>query len=153
MSAARPEPVRIDDYANPHFTDSVRAIRESVGPMAAELRLEAEPMMEQAVAESGLDDFGAPGFQERLDVWATAMRDEAGFAPFGVLSNHTFCVQLLKNRLLITDLLARHPEIHDIPIERHPPPQPPLRRSEPALTPLLGEPRTGPARGRATGSR
>ena len=42
MSAARPEPVRIDDYANPRFSDSVRAIRESVGPMAAELRLEAD---------------------------------------------------------------------------------------------------------------
>ena len=27
-------------------------------------------------------------------------------------------MQLLKNRLLVTDLLARHPEIHDIGIER-----------------------------------
>ncbi len=114
----RPAPVRIDDYSHPLFSDEIAAIRESIAPIAAELRLETEPMMEQAVAESGLDDFGDPGFVERLDVWTTAMREEARFAPFGVLSNHTFGVQLLKNRLLVTDLLARHPEIHDIPIER-----------------------------------
>ena len=32
----------------------------------------------------------------------------------GVVSFHMQVLQLLKNRLLLTDLLARHPEIHDI---------------------------------------
>ena len=77
MSAARPAPVRIDDYAHPRFTDEVAAIRESVAPLAAELRLEAEPLMEQAVAESGLDDFGDPASASGSTCWLTAMRDEA----------------------------------------------------------------------------
>jgi hypothetical protein len=118
VSAARPEPVHIDDYAHPRFTDDVRAIRDSVGPLATELDLESGPVMEQAASECRLDDFGDPTFVPRLDVWLTAMRDEADLDSFGVLSTHAMALQLLKNRLLITDLLARHPEIRDIPIDR-----------------------------------
>ena len=54
MSAARPEAVRIDDYARPRFSADVRAIREAVVPMAAELRLEPGPILDQARAETGL---------------------------------------------------------------------------------------------------
>ena len=85
--------------------------------MAAELRLEAEPMLEQARAETGLARPRRPGFRERLDVLLTGLRDEAGLSPFGVLSDHTSSLgQLLRSRLLIQDLLDRHPEILDIPI-------------------------------------
>jgi hypothetical protein len=113
--------VRIDDYATPRFTAEVRAIRDAVIPMAAELRLEADPMIEQARAETGLHDLGDgddPGYRERLDVLLAGLRDEAGLAPFGVVSNHAMLLGLLRTRLLVTDLLARHPEIRDVPIER-----------------------------------
>ena len=46
----------------------------------------------------------------------TGLRDEAGLSPFGVLSDHTVVLALLRSRLLIQDLLDRHPEILDIPI-------------------------------------
>ena len=36
----------------------------------------------------------------------------------GVVSWYSQLVQFLKNRLLVTDQLARHPEIHDIHITR-----------------------------------
>ena len=37
-----------------------------------------------------------------------------GMQPAGVVNFHSQLLQLLKNRLLLTDLLNRHPEIHDI---------------------------------------
>jgi hypothetical protein len=117
MATARPAPVRIDDYENPRFSADVRAIHDAVAPMAAELRLEAEPMLEQARTETGLTrGFEDAAFRERLDVLLTGLRDEAGLSPFGVLSDHTMVVGLLRSRLLIQDLLDRHPEIRDIPI-------------------------------------
>ena len=64
-------------------------------------------------AETGPDaaGFEDAAFRERLDVLLTGLRDEAGLSPFGVLSDHTIVVGLLRSRLLIQDLLDRHPEI------------------------------------------
>jgi hypothetical protein len=39
------------------------------------------------------------------------MREQGGFNGAGVMQQHSFIVGLLKNRLLIEDLLRRHPEI------------------------------------------
>jgi hypothetical protein len=113
--------VRIDDFASPRFSDDVRAIRDAVVPIAAELELEAGPMIEQAQSETGLHDLGDgddPGYRERLDVLLAGLREDAGLAPFGVVSNHALLVGLLRTRLLVADLLARHPEIRDVPIAR-----------------------------------
>jgi hypothetical protein len=110
--------VRITDYAEPAFSPDIRALMDSVGPMAAELRLEPDAVLAEATAQSGLDDYGDPSFRERLSVLLHGLREEAGLSQFGVLSNHTLVVQLLKNRLLVQDLLQRHPEIRDEPIER-----------------------------------
>lgn len=115
MTAERPAAARIDDYANPRFAPEFEAIRDAVAPMAAELVLEAEALLEQATVETGLDDFGDDGFRARLDVLLGALRD-APLSPFGVVSNHTLVVQLLRNRLLVEDLLRRHPEIRDVPV-------------------------------------
>jgi hypothetical protein len=117
VTDTRPAPARIDDYADPRFSPEVQAIHEAVAPMAAELRLEAEPLLDQARAETGLErGLEDPAFRERLDVLLTGLRDEAGLSPFGVLSDHTVVAGLLKSRLLIQDLIERHPEILDIPI-------------------------------------
>ncbi len=117
MTTARPAPVRIDDYENPRFSPDVQAIQDAVVPMAAELQLIAEPMLEQARAETGLSrGLDDPGFRERLDVLLTGLREEAGLSPFGVVSDYTVVLGLLRSRLLIQDLLDRHPEIRDLPI-------------------------------------
>ncbi|MGZ4734740.1 MAG: sulfotransferase family protein [Acidimicrobiia bacterium] len=119
MTTARPAPAHIDDYANPRFSPEVQAIHDAVAPMAAELRLEPEPLLEQARAETGLSHgLDDAGFRERLDVLLGGLRDEAGLSPFGVLSDHTLVLGLLRSRLLIRDVLERHPEILEIPITR-----------------------------------
>jgi hypothetical protein len=109
----RPPRVKIDDLAEPNYTDEVRAILDFMEEAGSQMRLEPEPLMEAAAAETQLDDFGPGDFVERLDVLCRAMRDEGGFNGAGVLQQHTFLLGLLKNRLLIEDLVRRHPEILD----------------------------------------
>ncbi len=111
LAGDRPPRVRIDDLAQPRYSDDVRAILDFMEEAGSQLQLEAGPLMEAAAAETGLDDFGPTDFVERLDVLCRAMRDEGGFNGAGVLQQHTLLLGLLKNRLLIEDLVRRHPEI------------------------------------------
>ena len=68
MGEKRPARVRIEDWAQPQFSPQMAQLRASVEPLAAQLRLEAEPLIADAAAQAGLDDFGDPGFEERLRV-------------------------------------------------------------------------------------
>ena len=115
--AARPAPVRIDDLAHPRFSPETAEILTAMAAMADGVELEPDALMDAAVAKTGLSDFGDDGFREPLDVLCTAFRTEAGLSGPGIVSNHALLVQLLSNRLLIQDLLRRHPEIHDVSIE------------------------------------
>jgi Sulfotransferase family len=114
---ARPAPVRIDDLAHPRFSPETAEILTAMAAMADAVQLEPDALMEAAVAKTGLSDFGDDTFREPLDVLCTAFRTEAGLSGPGVVSNHALLVQLLSNRLLVQDLLRRHPEIHDVRIE------------------------------------
>ncbi len=113
----RPPRVHIEDLAEPRYDDEVRAILDFMEETGSQLALEPAALMEAAAADTALDDFGPPDFVDRLDVLCHAMRDEGGFNGAGVLQQHTFLVGLLKNRLLIEDLVRRHPEILDERIE------------------------------------
>ena len=114
---ARPAPVRIDDLADPKFPPDTAEILSAMAAMADGVRLEPDALMEDAAAKTGRSDFGDDRFREPLDVLCTAFRTEAGLSGPGLVSNHALFVQLLSNRLLIQDLLRRHPEIHDVRIE------------------------------------
>jgi Sulfotransferase family len=107
----RPPPVHIDDLAQPRFSDEVRAILDIMDEAGSQLDLEPAALMEAAAAETMLDDFGPEDFVERLGVLCRAMREQGGFNGAGVMQQHAFLLGLLKNRLLIEDLLRRHPEI------------------------------------------
>jgi hypothetical protein len=115
--SARPAPVRIDDLAEPRFSPETTDILTAMAAMAPGLRIEPGPLMDEAVAGTGLSDFGDDRFREPFDVLCNAFRTEAGLSAAGVVTTHSQLVQLLKNRLLIQDLLRRHPEIHDVSIE------------------------------------
>jgi Sulfotransferase family len=129
VTTSRPPAVRIEDLAEPQFPPSIAAALAAVEPFAAELVLEPDPLCDEAVAETGLSDFGDESFRERLAVLTGALRDEAGLSPMGVVSAHGQLVKLLKNRLLVEDLIARHPEILE------------LRVVAPIV--IVGQPRTG----------
>ncbi len=119
MSAgARPAPVALDDLADPRFPDELAPVLDAMAGAAEGLELTPDALMAAATEQTGLDDFGDLGFVGRLDVLCTALREEAGLSPGGLVSLHTQLVGLLRNRLLLEQLLTLHPEIHDERIDR-----------------------------------
>jgi hypothetical protein len=106
----------LDDLAEPRFTPQIDQIRDLMATMASDCPLDAETLHAKAAAETGLADFGPDDYRERLDVLLAALRDIDGLHGSGIVSFHAQLLQLLKNRLLLNDLLARHPEIRDIEV-------------------------------------
>src|SRR5258708_4323798 len=82
--------------------------------MAPECPLDADALHDRASADTGLRDFGPDDYRERLDVYLAALRDIDGLPPAGTVNFYGQLLQVLKNRLLLTDLQSRHPEIDDI---------------------------------------
>ncbi|MCV7258985.1 sulfotransferase [Mycobacterium shimoidei] len=82
--------------------------------MAPDCDLDAEALHAKATAETDLDDFGPDDYRERLDVYLAALHEIPDLHGPGIVNMHAQLLQWLKNRLLLTDLLKRHPEIEDI---------------------------------------
>ncbi|CAN5576843.1 sulfotransferase [soil metagenome] len=113
-----PDVVVLSDLADPQFSPDVAEVLASVGPFADMLDLSVDGMIDQARSEVQLDALGddEAGLRERLGVLIDAYRTDCRLSPMGVVSLHTLLVQLMRNRLLVEDLLVRHPEIRDIEI-------------------------------------
>lgn len=108
--------IRIDDLAEPVLSDLQRSALAYGESQHTDLTVEA--VLERAVGATGLDDFGPDDFEERLGLWLSEMDedpDALGLARLVLFGN---AVRYASNRLRIADLLQRHPEIHDVPIER-----------------------------------
>jgi hypothetical protein len=106
--------VDLDDLAEPRFSQEAQQIRDMMATMAPECALDADVLHAKATADTGLDDFGDDDYRERLDVYLAALHAIPGMQPTGVVNFHAQLLQWLKNRLLLADLLQRHPEINDI---------------------------------------
>lgn len=118
-----PDRVHIDDYAAPRFSPEVRAMIDAASAMADALPMEVDPIVEQAradLAAAGLDADvdGAidEGVRDRMAFLLDAYLGVDAFSPMGRVTVHTLFVQLVRNRLLLADLLERHPEIRDVEI-------------------------------------
>jgi sulfotransferase family protein len=106
--------VELDDLAEPRFSPEAEQIRDLMAAMAPDCPLDSNALHKKASADTGLHDFGADDYRERLDVYLAALREISGLHPPGIVNFYNQLLQLLKNRLLLIDLLKRHPEIHDI---------------------------------------
>ena len=118
VSAERPPSIRFDDLAHPRFSATARSILDMMGEAGAAVKLEPAALMESAVVATGLNDFGPSDFVPRLDVLCRSLREEARLNNVGVLSQSMMLSGLLRNRLLLEDLLSRHPEIREVRIDR-----------------------------------
>ena len=114
MTEAAPAPVQLDDLALPRFSPQIDQIRDLMGQMAPDCPLDAAELHAKAAADTGLTDFGPDDYRERLDVYLAALREIDGLNAAGIVNFHLQLLQILKNRLLLNDLLARHPEIREI---------------------------------------
>ena len=86
-------------------------------------------LLDEARAETGLQDFGADSFREGLEILVGSLRDEARLNTVGQRAMRRQVVGHLSQRLQVEDWYRRHPEIADEPLK-------------PALI-GLGLPRTG----------
>jgi len=114
VTHATPELVQLDDLAEPRFSPEAQQIRDMMAALAGDCPLDADALHARAIADTGLDDFGPDDYRERLDVYLAALHDIDDMHAPGVVNFFGQISQWLKNRLLLTDLLTRHPEIHDI---------------------------------------
>ena len=106
--------IRITDLAVPQLNAMQKAALAAVPPV----ELDAETVLATARAATGLTDFGAEDFRERLDIWLESFNADLGLSRFGRATVFGECVRYATTRLKFADLMKRHPEIDAIDIDR-----------------------------------
>lgn len=82
--------------------------------------LGAEALIGEACDQTGLGDFGAAGWRERLERLVASLDTEASITESGEQIMQLRIGMLLANRLRIVDVLDAHPEVADEEIEGPP---------------------------------
>jgi hypothetical protein len=109
--------LRFDDLTAPQLTDVQQQILDHTERRLVDLDIER--MAEEAIAVAGVDDFAdADGIWTRVAAYVGAIEADDGLTQLirGTLRQRV--VRLLRNRLSLTELLRRYPEIESIEIER-----------------------------------
>ena len=109
--------INLDDLTDPVLTDVQRQILDYTE--SREVLFDTDQMLAEAVAASGCDDLSdTDGFTGRLAAHISAIESDSGLRQLSRNTLRSRIVRLLRNRLSLTDLLKRHPEITDIEIEK-----------------------------------
>src|SRR5690606_34906503 len=113
--AAQPKTI-IEDMRSPRLTP-LQA--EALAAAAANpVTITPETVLEAARAETGLSDFGDPGFRIRLKLWCDAVNAERDLTHLARAGTYADMVRFAANRLRVEDAIRRHPEILSIEIDR-----------------------------------
>jgi Sulfotransferase family len=108
--------LNIEDLTAPVLDPVQRQVLEQTDGVTTEL--DPTSLIGEAIERTGLDDFGPGDFRLRLEAYAGAVDADTGNTNLNRLIVRHRIVRLLSSRLLLADLLRRHPEIHEIEIER-----------------------------------
>jgi Sulfotransferase family len=123
MASAGPDiaDIDFDDLASPRLTDVQRQVLQFTEGKRVEFDL--DQMLAEAIDQAGfkggandLDD--TDGFGERLSAHVAAIEADDGLTQLTRSSLRQRVVRLLRNRLSLTDLIKRYPEIELIPIDQ-----------------------------------
>ena len=106
------EKIRIDDLADPQLTEMQR--QALAYAQANPVVLNAGAVMAAAQAETGLSDFGAMDFVPRLEMWMKTADADEGLSAVGRAGAFGLAVRYAANRLMLEDLIRRHPEIEAV---------------------------------------
>ncbi|WP_118915757.1 sulfotransferase family protein [Mycobacterium shigaense] len=120
MSSAGPDiaDIDFDDLTSPTLTDIQRQVLEFTEAKRVDLNIDRmfAEAVDQAGVGSGLDD--ADGFGDRLTAHVAAIESDTSLRELTRSTLRQRVVRLLRNRLSLTQLLKRYPEIQSIPIEK-----------------------------------
>ncbi len=115
MSDKAPD-IRIADLAHPVLTP----VQEAAVRYAESqpVRFDVETILAAARAKTGLSDFGRLDFRARLALQCQSVDEDRDLNALGRLGIFANLLRYAENRLRFEDLLRRHPEILETPIER-----------------------------------
>jgi hypothetical protein len=111
-----PAEIQIDDLAEPELDERQKAVLAATRDI--EVTFSEEGVLEEARKRTGLSDFGSPDFLPRLRVWLEAAREDDNLSSVGRIGVYSDIVRYASTRLRVEDIVARHPEILDVEIER-----------------------------------
>ncbi|OBJ48546.1 sulfotransferase family protein [Mycobacterium asiaticum] len=111
------EDIDFDDLASPRLTDVQRQILEFTEARHVEFGI--DKMLSEARAQAGVTDLDdTDGFTDRLSAHVAAIENDTGLRQLSRSTLRQRVVRLLRNRLSLTELIKRFPEIESIPIEK-----------------------------------
>jgi Sulfotransferase family len=110
--------IDFDDLTSPRLTDVQRQILEFTE--ARPVEFDIDRMLGEAIDRAGVGDDLADtdGFSDRLAAHVAAIEADRGLTQLTRSSLRQRVVRLLRNRLSLTELIKRYPEIESIPIEK-----------------------------------
>ena len=111
-----PEILDLDDLTAPQLTESQRQVLEYTESRPVSFGIDR--MIEEAIVAAGTDELGfTDDFARRLDAYVVAIEADEGLTQLGRITLRGRIVRLLRNRISLTELLRRYPEIESIEIE------------------------------------
>ena len=108
--------IHINDLAEPVFDDFQRSVLEFGESLDTDFN--PEDILAEASDALAMTDFGPDDFRERLDLVCDEWDNDTGLTGIGRFGLRNRLVGYARNRLLIQDMLSRHPEIHEQKIEQ-----------------------------------
>ncbi|OBH89208.1 sulfotransferase [Mycobacterium sp. E2989] len=109
--------IDFDDLTAPKLTDVQRQILEFTEAKAVDF--DVDRMFGEAVEQAGVNDLDdVDGFGDRLTAHVAAIEGDEGLRQLTRSTLRQRVVRLLRNRLSLTELLKRYPEIESIAIEK-----------------------------------
>lgn len=108
--------IDIIDMQNPVLSDTQKAALD--GAAQVQFDFSVDTFLNTAKVQTGLSDFGALDFVERLGVWCEAINEDAFLSPVGRAGLWAMILRYASDRLRIEDICKRHPEILEIEIDR-----------------------------------
>ena len=106
----------IDDLASPQLTEGQQQAIAFLSAMEVDLSIDS--ILKEATETTGLSDFGADDFKERIAVLINEWNDDKQISTVGRFSLRNKLLQDARNRLLLNEQWQKHPEILDIEIEK-----------------------------------
>ncbi|MFT4614944.1 MAG: hypothetical protein ACI9NT_002096 [Bacteroidia bacterium] len=108
------EKICITDLAEPQLTAQQQAAIAYTDTLQIDLTMQS--ILAEAMQITGLSDFGPEDFRERLSLLCEEWSRNPNLRNIGRLTLRNKLLQHANSRLLIQDLLCRHPEIHAVQI-------------------------------------
>jgi len=102
----QPEIIDITDLNNPTLTPIQQ--QALAGAAAVPVQFDRTAILNAARAETGLSDFGAMDFTERLNVWLQAINEDVDASDIMRINLYQMCVRYAATRLRIEDMIRRH---------------------------------------------